>query len=104
MPNVQAYRSDDDATASVLARPVIYRACLAEKAPHRPAGTDIRELAAIVGEARDTRAIGLQRPIALPEIGSYRSNRWHLAQWSGVVLVKRNPGFGNMAPAPVAAR
>ena len=104
MRNVQACRSDDDATVSFPAVPVICRASVVETDPQCPAAVAVGALAAVIGEARDTRATSVQNSIGLPEIGAYRSNRRRFAQRSGVVFVKRDPGLRNITPAPMATR
>ena len=104
MPNVQPGHSDDDATASVLAGPVICGASMAETGPQYPAGIAIHELEAVIGEAHNIGAIGVQPSIGFSEVGMYRPKRWNFAQWPGAAQAKRNPGFGDLAPAPTAVR
>lgn len=104
MPNVQAHHSDADTTVSILARPVLFRPCVARMDPQYPAGITVREMSAAIGKACDCGVSSVQNSFSLWEIGPCRSNRSHIAQWPGVVFVKRDPGFGNMATAPMAAR
>ncbi len=57
MPYVQAYRSDDEATVSFPAVPVICRPCVVETDPQCAAAVAVGPLAAVIGEARATLAI-----------------------------------------------
>ncbi len=104
MPNVQAHRSDADTTVSILARPVLFRPCVARMDPQYLAGITVRELPAVVGKARDCEVNGVQNSFSLSEIGRCRSTGGTPRGGRGWLFVKRDPGFGNMATAPMAAR
>lgn len=62
-----------------------------------------RQMLAVIGDSANAGSIGVHRALGFEPVGVMRSSGWKFDRWLDVVIMQRQLGLGNSAPAEPSA-